>query len=196
MAYLDLRLGVGLNGGLAAGTAVPAPELAPRRLGRPERDAIALALSEGRTALLLGRVSRLLGRLWLGMNDEPVFAAERIEAIRRYAVRYRLEGGGLALAEDDRLRAAGVDEVDAAELRALVDGHAADAPKRRPGRLAAQLLGALLIAAIPMLGAAILYLWLAGQVEDRLSALVVSIILVVAIVSPAALAGHPSGRSA
>jgi hypothetical protein len=196
MAYLDLRLGVGLDGGLAAGTAAPAPELAPRRLGRPERDAIALALNEGRTALLLGRVARVFGRLWLGMNDEPVFAAERIEAIRRYAVRYRLEGGGLALAEDDRLRAAGVDELEAAELRATVDASAAETPKPRPGRLAGQLLGALLIAAIPMLGAAILYSWLAGQVEDRLSALVVSIVLVVALVSPVALAGHPSGRSA
>ncbi|HMC92875.1 MAG TPA: hypothetical protein VKI45_10475, partial [Allosphingosinicella sp.] len=89
MAYLDLRLAEGL----AAGTA--APELAPRRLGRPERDAIALALSEGRTALLLGRVARVFGRLWLGMNDEPVFAAERIEAIRRYAVRYRLEAADI-----------------------------------------------------------------------------------------------------
>jgi len=196
MAYLDLRLGGGLDGALAAGTAAPAPELAPRRLGRPERDAIALALSEGRTALLLGRVARVFGRLWLGMNDEPVFAAERIEAIRRYAVRYRLEGGGLALAEDDRLRAAGLDEIEAAELRAIVDTHASEAPKRRPGRLIGQLLGALLIAAIPMLGAAILYSWLADQVEDRLSALVVSIVLVVALVSPVALAGHPSGRSA
>jgi hypothetical protein len=192
MAYLDLSLAEGLG----AGTAVPAPELAPRRLGRPERDAIALALSEGRTALLLGRVARVFGRLWLGMNDEPVFAAERIEAIRRYAVRYRLEGGGLALGEDDRLRAAGVDEIEAAELRAIVDAHAAEKPARRSGHLLGQLLAALLLAAVPMMGAAILYSWLASQVEDRLSALVVSIVLVVALVSPVALAGHPSGRSA
>ena len=192
MAYLDLRLAEGV----AAGTSTPAPELAPRRLGRPERDAIALALNEGRTALLLGRVARVFGRLWLGLNDEPVFAAERIEAIRRYAVRYRLEGSGLALAEDDRLRAAGVDEIEAAELRAIVDAHAAVRTTRRPGRLLGQLLGGLLLAAIPVMGATILYSWLATQAEDRLSALVVSIVLVVAIVSPVALAGHPSGRSA
>jgi hypothetical protein len=192
MAYLDLRLAEGL----AAGTAAPAPELAPRRLGRPERDAIALALSAGRTALLLGRLSRVFGRLWLGMNDEPVFAAKRIEAIRRYAIRYRLEGGGLALAEDDRLRDAGLDALEATELRAIVDAHAAQKPKRRPGPVAGQLLGALLLAAVPLMGGAILYSWLAGQVEDRLSALVVSIVMVVAFVSPVALAGHPSGRSA
>jgi hypothetical protein len=192
MAYLDLRLAEGL----AAGTAAPAPELAPRRLGRPERDAIALALSEGRMALLLGRVARVFGRLWLGMNEEPVFAAERIESIRRYAVRYRLEGGGLALAEDERLRAAGLDALEAAELRAIVDADAAEAPNRRSRHLAARLLGALLLAAFPMLGAGMLYSWLAGEVEDRLSALVLSIVLVVALVSPVAVAAHPSGRSA
>jgi hypothetical protein len=192
MAYLDLRLAEGL----AAGTAAPAPELAPRRLGRPERDAIALALREGRTALLLGRVARVFGRLWLGMNDEPVFAAERIEAIRRYAVRYRLEGDGVALAEDDSLRAAGVDELESAELRAIVDARPAKTPARPRRHLVPQLLGALLLSAIPMLGAAILYSWFSGEVEDRLSALVVSIVLVVALASPVALAVHPSGRPA
>jgi len=192
MAYLDLRLAEGLS----AGTAAPAPELPPRRLGRPERDAIALALSEGRAALRLGRVSRVLGRAWLGMNEERLFAADRIEAIRRYAVRYRLEGGALPVAEDDRLRAAGVDEVEAAHLRAIVDDHVLAKPMPRVARAARRLLGGLLVAALPALAAAIVYSWLAGQLEDRLSALVLSIVLVVALVSPVVVAGHPTGRPA
>jgi hypothetical protein len=192
MAYLDLRLA----DALAGGTAAPAPELAPRRLGRPERDAIALALGEARTALRLGRVSRALGRAWLGMNEERLFAADRIEAIARYAVHYRLEGNALSVAEDARLRAAGVDEIEAADLRAIVDGHILARPVPRAGRIARRLLGGLLVAALPALAAAILYSWLAGQLEDRLSALVLSIVLVVALVSPVVVAGHPTGRPA
>ena len=192
MAYLDFRVA----DALAAGTAAPAPELAPRRLGRPERDAIALALSEARTALRLGRMLRVLGRAWLGMNEERLFAADRIEAIRRYAVHYRLEGSALSVAEDARLQAAGVDEIEAAELRAIVDGHVLAKPKPRAGRIGRRLLGGLLVAALPALAAAILYSWLAGQLEDRLSALVLSIVLVVALVSPVVVAGHPTGRPA
>lgn len=189
MAYLDLRFVEGL-------AAVPATEPVQRSLGRPERQAVAVALSEGRTALLLGKVSRIFGRLWLGMNDEPVFASERLEAIRRYAVHYRLEGDGLPPVEDDRLRAADVDELEAAELRSIVDAHLVEKPKRRGRRFAGQVLAALLLAAIPVMGAAGLYSWLTGQVEDRPSALVLSIALVVALVSPVLVAGQPFRRSA
>src|SRR4051794_39428209 len=87
MAYLDLRL--------AAGPAAAAPELAPRALDRHERDAILDALSKGRAALALGWISRAVGWLRPGSDAEPVSAAKRIAAIRRYALRYRREGDGL-----------------------------------------------------------------------------------------------------
>lgn len=193
MAYLDLRLADAVG----AGTAAPAPAGFATGLRRPERDAILLSLVQSRTAFALGRASRLFGRMWLKADVEPVFADERIEAARRYAVRYRLEGGGLAFHEEERLAAVGVSQLAAAEIRALVDRHGARArPARQPSRIAARLLTALLLVVVPAATAAGLYFWLASQVEDRLSALIVSIVLVVGITSPLALAGRPAGRGA
>lgn len=193
MAYLDLGLAD------SVGAAVPASsvDFAGNALSRPERDAVLYSLGAARTALGLGRIARPLGRFWLGSGEEPVFAGERLEAIRRYAVRYRLEGAGLALEEEERLATAGVTPLEAAEVRALVDRQSASAaPRRRLRHAPRQALAWLLVASLPAAIGTLLYYWLAAQVEDRLSALVVAIVFTMGVVSPVVVAGHPTGRRA
>lgn len=191
MAYLDLSLA----GAVRAGTALPAVPIAAPVPDPPERAAVLWSLRERRRTIAIARLSRFAARALLRMPDEQVFASERLEAIRRYAIRYRIEGAELPAAEDALLRSTGVTELEAVGLRTLVD-EASSVPTRgaRRPRLAT-LLGWFVLAAVPAVAAASLYVWLAAQLDDRLGALVVSIILVIGLVSPVALAGHPT-RSA
>lgn len=193
MAYLDLRLA----GALADAAHAQASDVAPNALTPPERDAVLFSLREGRTARRLGRIAPRLGRLWLDISETRIFAGERTEAIRRYAARYAVEGGGMAAGEDERLAEAGISALEAAEIRLLVERDAHPArPKRHLRRSLGRIAGRLLLASVPASLAAMLYFWLAAEVEDRLSALVLAIVFTTGIVSPVALAAHPTGRRA
>lgn len=176
MAYLDLALAEAA----AAGTAAPAA--GPHALGHTERTVVRLALGES--------------RLSAAFAPAPTLASERLEAIRRYASFYRRRGGRVATSESRRLRDAGVTELEAAGIRALVEEHRQLARDARDSmRLTSRmfrLLGVLGLSAVPVAAGTLLYGWLAQQLDDRLGALVLSIILLLGLVSPILLAGHPT----
>lgn len=184
MAYLDLDVAAAGFASVrdVAGAASPAPLLGPA-----ERSVILFSVEETRG----GRLARAARRL---AGGPAVFAAKRLEALRRYAIRYRIEGEGLPLEEDGRLRAAGFSDLQAAAIRALVE-QASFAPAERPHRArAATLLSGLALALIPASVGTILYRWLAAIAEDRASALFVAVMLVTGFVLPITLAGHPASR--
>src|SRR5581483_184112 len=93
--------------------------------------------------------------------------------------------------EDVRLRCAGFSDRQADAARTLVDAHAPHRRKRGGG--GGRLVGAGLVA---VAAAAILFVdqWLARQVDDRLGALLITILLVTWIVSIAAVTSHPHRR--
>lgn len=57
-------------------------------------------------------------------------------------------------------------------------------------------LGGLLIGALPLALGALLYLWLAARLEDRLGALVLTIVLVCGLFLPLMLPSRPTSRTA
>jgi len=176
MAYLDL----GLAEAAATGTASPAP--APQALGTTERRVVRLALEEA--------------RMRNAFAPPTTLASERLEAIRLYAARYRRRGARLPASSHQLLHDAGVTELEAYEIRALVDEDRNRAGEAGTGQTfaarTARFSGLLLLSAIPIAAGALLYGWLARQLDDRLGAMVLSIILLLGLVSPIILAGHPT----
>jgi hypothetical protein len=170
---------------MAVGTAPVAPALSG-----DEQAAVFASLTDGRASIAAGAFGRMV-RAFFGLRPAAAFAGERLEALRRYALLYRLEGAALKLDEDARLRGTGFSERQAEAARTLVDAHA---PYRRERtRAGGRLVGAALLV---LAAAAILFIdqWLARQVDDRLGALLITIMLVTWIVSIAAVTGHPHRR--
>ena len=162
-------------------------------LGEAEKAALLASFADGRASLAAAGLGRRVGRAIFGLRPPVRLAAARLEALRRYALLYRLEGAALPLDEDMRLREAGFSDRQAEAARALVD---AQSPHRRerPGKGGAMIPAALLAA-----GAALAFLidrWLAHQVDDPLAAHVVTILLVTSLVSIIAVTGHPHPRRA
>ncbi|HEX4739170.1 MAG TPA: hypothetical protein VH331_16590 [Allosphingosinicella sp.] len=164
----------------------------PLALSGDEQAAVIASLADGRASIGVGSFARLV-RAVFGLRLTAVFAGERLEALRRYALLYRIEGAALKLEEDARLRGAGFSDRQAEAARALVDAHAPHRRERMRGE--GRLVGAALLA---IAAAAILFIdrWLARQVDDRLGALLITILLVTWIVSIAAVTSHPHRRCA
>ena len=162
-------------------------------LSEAEKAALLASFADGRASLAAAGLGRRVARALFGLRPPVALAAARLEALRRYALLYRLEGAALPLEEDKRLREAGFSDRQADAARALVD---AQSPRRsaRPW-LSGATIGAALLAA----GAALAFMidrWLAQQVDDRLAAHVMTILLVTWIVSIVAITGHPHSRHA
>jgi hypothetical protein len=115
-------------------------------------------------------------------------SGERLEALRRYAILYRLEGAKLSEGEEARLLGLGYSATQAATVRAMVDAMDFRAPRKR-GWPTGLVLLAILASAIILLDT-----WLARQVDDPLSALVVTIALVTGVASMLAVSAHPRAR--
>jgi hypothetical protein len=158
-------------------------------LSPADRIAILVSRTDGRGSLAATSVRTLIGGLF-GFRRRLHLAGERLEALRRYAILYRLEGAGLSLAEDDRLMRAGVSARQARSVRALVDAMENAPPAATRGRARSVLNGALLLAAAGT-SVTLIDLWLARQVDDALSALMVTIMFVTGVVSMLAVSAQP-----
>jgi hypothetical protein len=161
-------------------------DLAP--LDRAEQAAILLSQSDGRRSLGGHRASAWLGRLVSGAPRSTRLGGDRLEALRRYAILYRLEGARLSPDEDRSLLRHGYSARQTVSIRFMVDSMDAPSPRRR-GSAGGLILLASVAAAIYLLDA-----WLARQVDDPLSALVVTIALVTGLVSMVAVSAHPKAR--
>lgn len=164
---------------------------AEAELGPQERAAVLVSLRDSRASATRSRPRSRLMRILFGQGRRASLADGRLEALRRYAILYRLEGTALSGEEDARLLVAGISERAVAAARALVDAHYMPVRKgpRVPWTLAA-------IIGLAGLGAAFLYRWLAAQFADPAGALIVTILLATWAVSFAAVTGHPQAHRA
>jgi hypothetical protein len=160
-------------------------------LGPQERAAVLVSLRDSRASAARSRRRSRFMRIVFGQRRRISLADDRLEALRRYAILYRLEGAALSREEEERLLGAGLSDRHATAARALVDAHympVRDRP-RVPWTLAAMV-------GLAGLGATFLYRWLAAQFADSAGALIVTIMLAAWVVSFAAITGHPQGRRA
>ncbi len=129
--------------------------------------------------------SRLLNLLF-GIEAPHALADARLEALRRYAVTYRLRDSSVAQAEAGALEA-GFAVSQLAQVRHMVDGARGARPQRSAGSLIRQ--GLLTIAAFLIVyGAAA---WLSPRFDSNLIAFV---FVAVAMLSFASLAGKAPAR--
>jgi len=121
MAYLDLAFDLPR----AAIAAAAAPAAMPRhdnvvRLAPLERQVILLARSDRASSLRQpGRIDAALGWLF-GWKPASKLADPRLEALRRYAVTFRLRGDALPAMETDRLLGAGFAVQAIGEIRRMI----------------------------------------------------------------------------
>lgn len=118
MAYVQFEQ---LQDASAAG-AVSRPRAA---FGALEREVLRLSYGDARSSVELpGRVARIGG--WLaGRRRKSGLADPRLEALRRYAVLYRLDGERLGATKDAAIAKAGFDLRAVRDVRLLVDRHVA-----------------------------------------------------------------------
>lgn len=121
MAFLDLEVGAPA----ALSRRVPALP----KLSAPERRAVLLARSDPPSSLYRGFGSRLMSLLF-GIETPHMLADSRLEALRRYALLYRIHGKVLAAVEIERARDAGYSDGELAKARALIDAAYAVRPPR------------------------------------------------------------------
>ncbi|WP_066719052.1 hypothetical protein [Sphingomonas pituitosa] len=116
MAYLDLAFDLP-----RAAIAAPAPRHdAVPHIAPLERQVVQLSRLDGRATLRApGRIDALIGLLFGGQRTNGL-ADPRLEALRRYAVMFRLQGEALPQAETDRLLGAGFLREAIEEIRELV----------------------------------------------------------------------------
>jgi hypothetical protein len=119
MAYLDLELDLPRLVILTAST--------PRRnaiseVSALERQVVQLAGRDGRWSIGGSKSIRIMLAWVFGLELPNALADPRLEALRRYAVRFRLEGERLPHEEDERLVRLGFSTAALAEIRRLVVG--------------------------------------------------------------------------
>jgi hypothetical protein len=176
MAYLDLELAIG------GGCAVAPP--APVRLDDLERQAVLVSRNDDlRSLRSSGRGDRVKA-LVFGARPARRLADDRLEAIRRYALLYRINNGELARAEVAAAQAAGLSAAKLAIIRLMVDRWRAPAAGRRPTAYAAPAI-LLLATALP------LQAWLSEETGDGLIAL---ILVLVALITAVALLSTKGSR--
>lgn len=164
MAYLDTRAGLleGLAGTVSAEAALTSLELRTLQLSQ----------ADGRATLRAPRRIERLGAMLFGSRRMSGLANARLEALRRFAILYRLDGARLDSAEVARAEAAGLSAVMLDRVRHIVDGW-----PRRTGALvrAASLLAATGLATV---AGATGYFWLADALDPMVSAILVGAVVV------------------
>lgn len=172
MAYLDLDLAVGSGSPIKPSGAVRLEELEYQAVLASRGDDVRSLRASGR----IDRVEALL----FGARPARSLANERLEAIRRYAVLYRLSGSNLARAEMAAAQAAGISSAKLALVRSVVDRWRIPAvDKRLPSDVT-------LIALASAIGFP-LHAWLSEETGDGLIALIVVLVgltTVIAMVRP------------
>lgn len=164
MAYLDTRAGLleGLAGTVSAEAALSPLELRTLQLSQ----------GDGRASLRAPRRIEHLGAMLFGSRRVAGLANARLEALRRFAILYRLDGAAIDSGEIARAEAAGLSVLMLDRARRIIDGW-----PRRAGPLlrAASLLAAAGIAAIAGVTA---YFWLADELDPMVSAILVGAVAV------------------
>lgn len=186
MAFLDLT--VGAPAPLTRRDAHTAPILP--KLGAAERRVVLLARTDPASSLQRGLSSRLMGVLF-GIEPPHMLADTRLEALRRYALLYRLHGSKLAADETGRAREVGYSDGELAKARALIDAAYGVRTRGRSGaHLLAMLFGLVMTALLAFAATS----QLAAKVDSPLIAMVLAGL---AIVSLAPVAGRKgsSGRA-
>ena len=134
MAFLDLTVGA----------PVPVRQdekraITTARLGAIERQVVLLSRSDTAASLAARTTVSRISAMLFGIGAPQRLADPRLEALRRYAVMYRLNGDDAA--ETDAARAAGYSDGELAQARGLLDRIRGTAPNTG-GRLA-RLMGSL-----------------------------------------------------
>lgn len=165
MAYLTQDV-ISAGGGVWYGTETTA------QLSIFERDTVTVSLADGFwTASGMG----LLGRIgnWIyGREPESRLANERLEALRRYAIMYRLRGHAMDQDVRQSVDAAGFTVGQLAEVHRLVDRLTPPAPSWR--RRVAKFAAASFLAAVIGHG---LYRWLVEHLGDGTISMAVLLLL-------------------
>lgn len=118
MAYLDLAFDLP-RAALAATGVVPRHDVVSH-VAPLERQVVQLARFDGRASLRApGRLETMMGWLFGGKRANGL-ADARLEALRRYAVMFRLKGDALPQAETEQLLRAGFVREAVDEIRQLV----------------------------------------------------------------------------
>ncbi len=164
MAYLDT--GAGLLEGLA-GTVSAEAALSPLELRT-----LQLSLADGRASLRAPRRIERIGAMLFGSRRVSGLANARLEALRRFAILYRLDGARLDSGEVARAEAAGLSRVMLDRVRHVIDGW-----PRRAGALvrAASLFAAVGLATV---AGATGYFWLANELDPMVAAILVGAVTV------------------
>lgn len=164
MAYLDTRAGL-LEG--LAGNAPAEAVLSPIELRT-----LQLSQADGRASLRGPTRIERLGALLFGSRRVAGLANPRLEALRRFAILYRLEGAAIDAAELARAEAAGLSAALLEQVRRAVD-----AWPRRAGPIlrAASMLAAVALAATAGVAT---YLWLADEIDRPAAAMLIGVIAV------------------
>lgn len=124
MAYLDLAFDLPRSA-IAAGAATTPRHDSVSRLAPLERQVILLASHDGASSLRTpGRIDAVLQWLF-GWKPASKLADPHLEALRRYAVTFRLRGDALPAEETNRLLGAGFATQAIDEIRRMVRGNAA-----------------------------------------------------------------------
>jgi hypothetical protein len=148
MAFLDLDIGA--PAGLTRSEARIAPVVA--KLGVQERRVVLLARTDPQSSLRRGPVSRLTSLLF-GIEQPHMLADTRLEALRRYAILYRVHGHALPSVEIEQAQAAGFSEDELAKARGLIDAsYAARRPRRSAREIATMVSGAAVAALAAFVG--------------------------------------------
>jgi hypothetical protein len=179
MAYLDLAAGAPVDTLRVAADA-------PRKLGAQERLVVLLSRRDPLWSLRPRTTgSRLLSALF-GMEAPHRLADPRLEALRRYAVVYRLEDDGIDEAERIAIKR-GYSPTELGQVRRLVDGARIVRPRTSAGTLIAR--------AIYLLGAALIFASLVTALMPAFdSALIAFVVVAIASLSLAPFAGERVAR--
>jgi hypothetical protein len=171
----------------------PEEEAALTLLSREERILVLISRGSSRLAMLAaswaGGVER---RLPASDEEQAVARAERTRhnALRRFAILYRLEGSGIAFEEEARMQAAGYSDAQIDAVRFLVSrfDRSWSPPRARWSKSLAFL-------ALTIAGAWLLESWIGPAIDDTLLAWMLSIIAATATASFMAVTAHPAGAS-
>lgn len=162
MAYLDTRAGwlEGLAGSAPAEAVLTSLELRT----------VELSLADGRASLRAPRRVERLGALLFGSRRVSGLANPRLEALRRFAILYRLDGAGLDTVETLRAEEAGLSAALLDRVRRIVDGW--------PPRAGSLLRGASTLAAVALAtaGGLTLYLWLIDAIDRPAAAILLAVL--------------------
>ena len=159
---------------------------APRKLSAQERLVVVLSRKDPLWSLRPRHSHSKLLRFLFGIEAPHSLADRRLEALRHYAVTYRLRDAGVHDAESVAL-AAGFAASQLAQVRQMVDGARAVRARRNVGGLIRQALFAL-VALLIFSGATI---WFGRSFDSRLISFV---FVAVAVLSLASLAGKEPVR--